>query len=286
MKKKMIYFLIMILLSIVSCNSPVDRSGDKEKRGEGEKEIRRVVVPEFQDIIDSADVAGAILVFDPAENIFYSNDFSWCETGHLPASTFKIPNSIIALETGVMESDSTIIKWDGEKRRLGVWEKDLTLQEAFHVSCVPCYQEIARKIGVARMKEYLAKLNYGHMLVDSASIDVFWLEGESKISQFEQIDFLQRFYFSRLPISERTEKMMKKLMVIEENDTFRLCGKTGWSIRKGNNNGWFVGYIEKGEKLLFFATNINPKIEFNMDLFPLIRKEITRNALDVFLKKL
>ena len=124
------------------------------------------------------------------------------------------------------------------------------------------------------------------MLVDSASIDVFWLEGESKISQFEQIDFLQRFYFSRLPISERTEKMMKKLMVIEENDTFRLCGKTGWSIRKGNNNGWFVGYIEKGEKLLFFATNINPNVEFNMDLFPVIRKEITMKALEVLLEKI
>ena len=150
----------------------------------------------------------------------------------------------------------------------------------------PSLTMVGKKIGVARMKEYLAKLNYGHMLVDSASIDVFWLEGESKISQFEQIDFLKRFYFSRLPISERTEKMMKKLMVIEENDTFRLSGKTGWSVRNGNNNGWFVGYIEKGEKLLFFATNINPKIEFNMDLFPLIRKEITRNALDVFLKEL
>lgn len=276
----------MILFSIISCNSPGNRKGGGEevkRGGGGEEEMRREMVSEFQVILDSANVTGAILVFDPSSNTFYSNDFAWCETGHLPASTFKIPNSIIALETGVMESDSTVIKWDGEKRRLGVWEKDLTLREAFHVSCVPCYQEIARKIGVERMKNYLAKINYGHMVVDAAGIDVFWLEGESKISQFEQIDFLYRFYNSELPISSRTQQIMKQLMVIEENDTFRLSGKTGWSVRNGNNNGWFVGYIEKGEKLLFFATNINPKVEFNMDLFPVIRKKISLKALKMLI---
>jgi beta-lactamase class D len=261
----------------------VSRSGDKEMRGRGENEMRREVVPVFQVILDSANVTGSILVFDPSKRVFYSNDFAWCETGHLPASTFKIPNSIIALETGVMESDSTVIKWDGEKRKRGEWERDLSLRDAFHVSCVPCYQEIARKIGVERMKEYLEKLDYGRMIVDSASIDVFWLEGDSKVSQFEQIDFLQRFYSSRLPISEKTGNIMKRLMVIEESDTFKLSGKTGWSIRNGNNNGWFVGYVEKGEKLLFFATNINPNVEFNMDLFPVIRKEITRKALEILL---
>jgi beta-lactamase class D len=284
MKNFPVLLAIIGLLSIISCSQPVKSPGKKDTVKE--KETVREVIPAFQTILDSANVTGAILVFDPASNTFYSNDFAWCTTGHLPASTFKIPNSIIALETGVMESDSTVIIWDGEKRRRGEWEKDLSLRDAFHVSCVPCYQEIARKIGVARMKEYLSKLNYGRMVVDSSSIDVFWLEGDSRISQFEQVDFLYRFYTSRLPISDRTEKIMKDLMVIEENDTIRLSGKTGWSVRNGNNNGWFVGYIEKGEKLLFFATNINPKVEFNMDLFPVIRKEITMNALEILLEKL
>jgi beta-lactamase class D len=72
---------------------------------------------------------------------------------------------------------------------------------------------------------------------------------------------------------------MKRLMVIEETDTFKLSGKTGWSIRNGNNNGWFVGYYEKEGKVLFFATNSNPREKFNMDLFPMIRKEITLQAL-------
>jgi beta-lactamase class D len=129
------------------------------------------------------------------------------------------------------------------------------------------------------MKEYLKKLNYGNMVVDSASIALFWLEGSSKISQFQQLNFLRRFYFSKLPINKRTETIMKKLMVIEKNDSYTLSGKTGWAIRNGHNNGWFVGYVETNNKVCFIAVNIDPKQNFNMDMFPMIRKEITLKAL-------
>jgi beta-lactamase class D len=274
MKKIVFLTSIIILATVFSCTRVNMKS---EQKTATSKEI----LPAFQQILDSANVSGSILIFDPAKSIYYSNDFERCEMGHLPASTFKIPNSIIALETGVIEDDSTLIGWDGEKRRMRAWEKDLYFRDAFHVSCVPCYQEIACKIGVERMTEYLAKLDYGNMIVDSATIATFWLEGESKISQFEQIGFLYRFFDSKLLISARTETLMKQLMVIEENDTFRLSGKTGWSVRNGNNNGWFVGYLEQGGEVYFIATNIYPKVEFNMDLFPVIRREISMEAFKV-----
>ena len=153
-----------------------------------------IETPELQSILDSADVSGSILVYDLQKDVYYSNDFEWAETGHLPASTFKITNSVIALETGVVESENTIFKWNGEKRWLKVWEQDLNLHDAFHYSCVPCYQDVAKRIGAKRMNEYLKKFNYGNIDVDSSNIDVFWLEGNSTISQFQQIDFLKRFY--------------------------------------------------------------------------------------------
>jgi len=271
MKKHLLGPALLIFVSLISCTQG-NRSTSKE-------ETRRDIVPAFQQILDSTNVSGSILIFDPANGVYYSNDFAKCDIGHLPASTFKIPNSIIALETGVVEDDSTIFRWDGEKRRLVAWEQDLYFRDAFHVSCVPCYREIARKVGVERMREYLQKLDYGNMIVDSASIDLFWLEGPSEISQFGQIDFLYRFYKSQLPISERTETIMKRLLVIEEDDTYKLSGKTGWSVRNGNNNGWFVGYLEKGGKVYFVATNIDPNAEFNLDLFLVIRKEISLKAL-------
>lgn len=238
---------------------------------------------EFRGILDSAGVEGSVLIYDPDENMYYCNDFEWSERGFLPASTFKIPNAIIALETGVVEGDSTVFPWDGKKRRLPAWEQDLFFRDAFHVSCVPCFQDIARRIGPERMRRYLDTLHYGHMVFDSATIDRFWLEGRSHISQAEQIDFLVRFYYSQLPLSNRTEMLMKRLMVIEENSEYRLSGKTGWSIRNGNNNGWFVGYLEKNGRVLFVAANINPEREFDMDLFPVIRKDISMKALNLIL---
>lgn len=102
------------------------------------------------------------------------------KTEKLPASTFKIPNSIIAVELGIIENDTTILKWNGEQRKMDIWEKDLSFKDAFRISCVPCYQEIARKIGTIKMKEYLEKFEYKNMIFDSLTIDNFWLEGNSK----------------------------------------------------------------------------------------------------------
>ncbi len=265
---------ISILIICISCS---DREQIPDQT-EVKQLSQQIVVPEFQSIIDSVRVDGAVLIYDMESDVFYSNDFEWAKRGKLPASTFKIPNSIIALESGVAHSDTTLFKWDGEKRRLKIWEQDLTLQQAFHFSCVPCYQDVARNIGVKNMNAYLNSLGYGNMQVDSSNIDMFWLEGESRINQFEQIDFLKRFYQSALPISKRTEEIMKRLMIIDETDQFKLSGKTGWSIRNGNNNGWFVGYLEASNNTYIFATNVEPKQQFDMNMFQMIRKEVTFEA--------
>lgn len=276
MRKMKIFYIAPILILFFSCIDKKTASDRKE-----DKAIEReIAVPEFQTIIDFANVKGAILVYDLESDMYYSNDFVWAKKGNLPASTFKITNSIIALETEIVENDSTLFKWNGEKRMLKNWEQDLIFRDAFHFSCVPCYQEVAGKIGVKKMTEYLEKLEYGNMKVDSTNIDLFWLEGESRISQFQQIDFLKRLYQSELPISERTETIMKRMLVIEDNDNYRLSGKTGWSIRNEYNNGWFVGYVEAQNKTYFFATNVEPKQQFDMDLFPRIRKAVTYKAFE------
>jgi len=239
----------------------------------------RVVIPGFQSIIDSAEVKGSVLIYVLQKNIYYSNDFNWAKVGRLPASTYKIPHSIIALETGVVAGEDSIQKWDGNKKFVKAWEQDLSFTDAFRFSCVPCYQAIARKIGEVRMNRFLARLKFGNMKVDSSNIDVFWLKGESKITQFQQIDFLKRLQNSRLPISKNTARIVKKIMIIERKKNYVLRGKTGWAVRDGNNNGWFVGYMEQGENVFFFAVNINPKGKFNMKLFSKIRMEITYSAL-------
>ncbi|MDT0608159.1 class D beta-lactamase [Croceitalea rosinachiae] len=267
--------LLSILIILVSCSGRKTKSEGKIKKESEQK----VEVSDFQTIIDSAGIMGSVLIYDLKGDKYYSNSFHLAKRGNLPASTFKITNSIIALETGTVENDSTVLKWRGEKRGLKIWEQDLIFRDAFHYSCVPCYQKVARKIGEKKMNNFLNKLEYGKMKVDSTNVDLFWLEGESRISQFQQIDFLKRLYQSELPISERTETIIKRMIVIEDVDNYKLSGKTGWSIRNGNNNGWFVGYIETRNRTYFFATNVEPKQQFDMNIFPTIRKDVTFKAL-------
>ena len=236
---------------------------------------KNIIKPEFQSIIDSSDVIGSILIYDLNQDVYYSNDFEWSNKGNLPASTFKIANSIIGLETGVIENDSVIFKWDGEKKWLKNWEQDLILRDAFQFSCVHCYQEVARKVGSKRMNDYVSKLNYGNLEIDATNIDKFWLEGASRISQMQQIDFLKRLYNFELPISKRTESIMRNIMLIEETDQYKLSGKSGLSNNNGAYNGWFVGFVEFKNDTYLFATNLEPKKEFNFDSFIKKRLDLT-----------
>jgi len=140
---KTLFFFLGSLMFFFSCSN----EQETENSNSNKQTLTRINSPAFQTILDTADLKGAILIFDSKDKKYYSNDFSWAEKGQLPASTFKIPNSMIALETGVVANDSTLFMWDGKKRAFKIWEQDLIFRNAFKYSCVPCYQEVARGIG-------------------------------------------------------------------------------------------------------------------------------------------
>jgi len=270
--------LLFFFLILNSCTEQTDAPQTPTEKTPTIETPKQIANKGFQQILDAAEVNGVILIFDKKNNTYHSNDFERANKGFLPASTFKIPNSIIALETEVVEDENTMFKWDEKKRFLKTWEQDLTFKQALQKSCVPCYQDIARRIGVDRMNEYLGKLDYKNMVVDSSTLDLFWLEGDSKITAMEQADFLSRFYHSKLPISKRTEKIVKDMIFIDKKPTYNLSGKTGWSIQNDNNLGWFVGYIEKGDEHYFIATNVDPKESFDMKKFAKIRLQVLMEA--------
>ncbi|MFK8165119.1 MAG: penicillin-binding transpeptidase domain-containing protein [Lewinella sp.] len=233
----------------------------------------------LQPLLDSMGLKGTVIVFDEAANTYHANDYKWAATGQLPASTFKIPNTIIALETGVAANSDHLFKWDGSDYWLDAWEQDLTLKEAYAASCVPCYQEVARAVGAVRVRAELDRLGYPGMVFDTATVDNFWLGGDSRISPQQQIDFLRRIYREELPIRPATQRAIRDIMVMEKTDDYTLSGKTGWSVDGEKNNGWFVGFVEKGAEVYYFATNVSPGPDFNMDGFAGIRVKVTYLAL-------
>ncbi|MFZ4521625.1 MAG: class D beta-lactamase [Bacteroidales bacterium] len=232
----------------------------------------------LKSIFDKSGMTGTILIFDPANGRSFGHNPDRWDSGYLPASTFKIANSLIGLETGIIDT-GYIFKWNGEKRRLPQWEKDLSLREAFRVSCVPCYQEVARKIGLDRMNTFLKKTGYPGMDVHSDNIDRFWLEGNSRITPRQQVAFLQQLHDGNLPIGKPVMQAVKSIMINEATPEYTLSGKTGWAIRNGNNYGWFVGWIETKGNIYYIATLVEPENQEKTDDFTAARKVITMEVL-------
>ncbi|WP_171946416.1 class D beta-lactamase [Hyphomicrobium sp. CS1GBMeth3] len=187
------------------------------------------------------------------------SDFDRAMVAFPPASTFKIPNTVIALETGVAQSlDDPVFKWDGEVRSIGgkpveAWNRDQTLREAFRNSTVWVYQEVARKVGPERMARLVEAFDYGNRRV--GEIDRFWLTGPLAISALGEIDFLGRLHARKLPVSARAQALTREAMVLETTDSHVLSGKTGWAFE--HKIGWFVGWIEAQGRARPFALNLD-----------------------------
>ena len=273
---KYCYYLILCGCFLWGCQ-PVERVPPTGKDKEEASLKKKSTV--IQQLLDSLQLKGSILLFDESINTYCSNDYAWAVRGQLPASTFKIPNTIIALETGVASGPEHLFPWDGTDRWLDAWEQDLTLKQAYAVSCVPCYQEVARAVGPEKMRSELQRLGYPEMVFDSATVDNFWLRGESRITPYRQIQFLRRLYHEELPIREETQRAIREIMLMEQTDVYSLSGKTGWSVDGEKNNGWFVGFREEAGRVVFFATNVEPGEGFDMRTFTKVRVDITRLAL-------
>ncbi len=199
---------------------------------------------------------GCFVLYDLERNLYLRFNESRCSQRFAPCSTFKIPNSLIGLETGVLENERSRKKWDGAPKMLKVWERDHDLASAIRYSVVWYYQSVARDIGAERMRQYLDLLDYGNRDI-SGGIDRFWLGNSLKISADEQIVFLAKLYRDGLPLGDHALEVTKKILVQEEGPDYRLSGKTGSDWESGNwLLGWFVGHLrcEKGE--FVFALNI------------------------------
>ncbi len=229
----------------------------------------------FQDL----GAEGSIMIYDSNNDRVFQRNPQRNTTAFLPASTFKILNSLISLETGVISDEIAVLTWDGISRKIPVWNRDLNMREAIKVSAIWFYQVLARKVGHDRMQEWVTQVGYGNQQIGgSEDIDQFWLRGDLRITPQEQIQFLRRLYTNDLPFSERSISIVKDILIMEKTPDYTITGKTGWVGVADDVTpkiGWYVGYVEKGENVYFFATNIDIRNESD----PAVRVELTRRCL-------
>jgi beta-lactamase class D len=171
-----------------------------------------------------------------------------------PASTFKVLNTLIALKLELVSLDESAFQWDGNDRGVSRWNKNHSLSSAFKVSCVWCYQKIAREVGVSRYVEELRASSYGNQAVN-APVDLFWLNGVLKVSASEQIEFLTRLVNNDLPFTQSQLKTLKEIMMVEQTSDYSLYAKSGWT-GSALATGWYVGYIETSNGTFVFAMNM------------------------------
>jgi beta-lactamase class D len=206
---------------------------------------------------------GTFVAYKVDDYLIIASDKRRSGEGKLPASTFKIPNSIIALDTGVVEDpDKDVFKWDGVTRSIEAWNKDHTLRSAIAVSAVPVYQEIARRIGEERMKKYVDLLEYGNGDI-GGGIDQFWLTGNLRIDPVQQIDFVDRLRRGTLPVSKRAQELTRDILPVTKVGDATIRAKSGLlGAESGKPSlGWLVGWVEKGSSVTVFAMNMDCKNE-------------------------
>ena len=200
-------------------------------------------------------VSGAFVLCDSAGTECLKYNPEQCARRFSPASTFKILNSLIGLETGVIPDKNFVIPWDSVVRSMPEWNRDHDLQSAIKYSVVWYYQELARRVGEKRMLEFVEKAGYGNMDI-SGGIDRFWLGSSLSISADEQVNFLKRLLRGDLPFSRRSMDLVNGIIPSEIVDSCVVHGKTGLADQAGQAIGWYVGYVEKPGNTLFFALNM------------------------------
>ena len=158
-----------------------------------------------------------------------------------PASTFNIYSALIGLDSNILKDESSEFKWDKKERKFFIWNDNHTLESAIKYSVKWYFDKLILMIGKDKLNRYIQKLNYGNNNIKTL-----------KISPFEQLELLKKFYNYNLPFSKKDIDIVKKILVISDKDDIKFSAKTGSSV----NLGWFIGCLELKNKNYFFVTNI------------------------------
>jgi len=211
--------------------------------------------PDWGRQFGAAGVDGTIVVIDERQGNHWVWNPARASERFTPASTFKIPHALFALDAGVVRDEFQVFQWDGVERDMAAWNRDQDLRSSMRNSTVWVYQGFARAIGLDRERDYLKKIGYGNA-DPSGGEEAFWIDGALRISAREQVEFLRRLYRNELPFDVGHQRLVKDVMIVEAGRDWILRAKSGWRGRAEPQVGWWVGWVERPDGAVFFALNI------------------------------
>jgi beta-lactamase class D len=203
-----------------------------------------------------AGVEGTFVLLDERRGELRGTNRTRAEQRISPASTFKIANALIGLSLGAVRSVDEVIPYTGDANPfMREWLEPMGLRGAMKVSNVPLYQELARRIGLQRMGEAIARLGYGNQQIGT-NVTTFWLRGPLAISAVEQTRFLSSLAHRTLPFPDQAQRQVAEITRVDSGPGWSLHAKTGWQNAPGAGVGWWVGWVQRGKQITPFALNI------------------------------
>ena len=227
----------------------------------------------WNNIFKKYKIKGTFILKDLSNNQLTIYNKERSDSSFLPASTFKILNSMIALQTSAIKSVDDTIKWDGKDKGWKLWNKDQTMKSAMPISCVWFYQDLARRIGKEKMQQWINKVNYGNKSIEK-EIDNFWLKGDLRITANEQVSFIEKLIYNKLPFNREIQEIVKEIMITDQTAIYTIHSKTGWT----KNIGWNVGYVETQNNRWIFVLNMEVADKQDIKFRNKITYEILKSA--------
>lgn len=242
-QNKTIGYIVCVVLAAIAIHS-TSIAGWKES-------------PKVGGIFKSAEVHGTFVLYDVTADAYIGHDKARAEKRFIPASTFKIPNTLIGLSVGAVQNVDEVLPYKGDPQPfIKAWVQDMGLRKAIALSNAPIYQELARRIGLERMRDNVSRLGYGNNEIGT-TVDNFWLNGPLTISAVEQTRFLARLAKDALPFPKAFQKSVREIILLDRNENWKLYGKTGWQNAPDPGVGWWVGWVEKNSRFYAFALNMD-----------------------------
>ena len=253
----------LLLLVGVACGGVEEETPDPERGDTGDPvafgDLEAVERDDLASLFEDAGVDGTFVLYDVRAGSAVVVGVEQARERAVPASTFKLPNTLISLETGVVSDIDEVVSPEGEE--------EASLREALPTTDVSVHHEVAHRIGYDRMSTWVDRFDYGNRQVgQDGELGRFWVEGPLEISAVEQATFLAALARAELPVEVEHQEALQELVAMEEGSGYRLFGRTGLGAQAEPAPGWWVGWVESDQDLHTFALRLNVEQDGDVEL--------------------
>lgn len=195
-----------------------------------------------------------------------------CQQRLSPASTFKIPLSLMGYDAGYLtDAHHPALPFrEGYVALYPSWKSTIDPTSWMKNSVVWYSQQLTAWLGRQRLQRYVTQFDYGNRDLSgnpgmNDGLTQAWLSSSLRISPLEQVAFLQKLVNRQLPVSPRAYAMTARITSVARlRGGWDVHGKTGTGYQMKPQDGpdlkhpigWFVGWASKPGHTVVFASVI------------------------------